>query len=162
MSQTQFVEYRGEGFWAYDVAVGVFLKHLIDQATVYIERQPCEWLRDCREEWRVIAVISDYGFHLDPAWTDGQRQILMTLIESACRELEKSALIPAEVAATWHIHDGRGVFFRGAAQIATAPVVLLGRAVGQLLEGELPVAPTGSWWLYGVEDGISTVARRCD
>ena len=32
MSQTQYVKYANRGFWAYDVALGVFLKHLIDAA----------------------------------------------------------------------------------------------------------------------------------
>ena len=32
MSKTQHVEYRGRTFWAYDVALGVFLKYLIDAA----------------------------------------------------------------------------------------------------------------------------------
>jgi hypothetical protein len=32
MTATQYVEYANRGFWAYDVALGVFLKHLIDAA----------------------------------------------------------------------------------------------------------------------------------
>lgn len=32
MTATQFIEYERDGFWAYDVVLGVFLKHLIDAA----------------------------------------------------------------------------------------------------------------------------------
>src|SRR5215469_2062300 len=100
MSKTSFIEYRGEGFWAYDVAVGVLLKHLIDRACL---RQPCSWLSDCIEHWRVEAIVSDYAMSLDPEWTDSQRRVVKTLIEEACQELQKSEAFSAREAASWKI-----------------------------------------------------------
>jgi len=160
MSKTLFIKYGGDGFWAYDVAVGVFLKHLLDQACQQVVRQPLTWLIDSIERWRVDTVVSDLGLYLDPGWTHDQRRVVRTLIDQACEELEKSKAISAEEAASWKILDGRGVFSRGAAQILTAPAVELGRAIGLLLEGALPEAPLGSWWFYGGENGVSTIRKR--
>jgi hypothetical protein len=159
MSKTRFIEYGGDGFWAYDVAMGVFLKHLIDQACRQVERQTLAWLTDSIDRWRENAVVPDVRLYLDPGWTDDQRRLVRTLIDDACRDLEKSESISAEEAASWKILDGQGIVLRGAAQIPTAPAVELGRAIGLLLEGALPEAPPGSWWLYGVEDGVSTIQK---
>jgi hypothetical protein len=159
MSRTLFIECRGEGFWAYDVAAGVFLKHLIDAASQYIERQPCAWLGDCIEQWRVNAITADFGLHLDPGWTQEQRQIVRTLLDAACEELAKCEAISGEEVASWKILAGEGVFVRGATQIPTAPCVALGRAIALLLEGRLPQAPLGSWWFYGI-DGVATIRKK--
>jgi hypothetical protein len=157
MSKTMFIDYRGEGFWAYDVAVGVLLKHLLDRACL---RQPSAWLSDCIERWRVNAVISDLGVHLDSEWTDTQRQVVRALIEEACQELQKFEAFSADEAASWKIHYGEGIFSRGQAQIPTAPSIELGRAVSLLLEGALPPAPSGTWWFYGVPDGVTTIQKK--
>lgn len=58
MSKTMFIEYRGDGFWAYDVAVGVFLKHLIDRAVLYNERQPSPWLGEDIKHWQMNIINS--------------------------------------------------------------------------------------------------------
>jgi hypothetical protein len=62
----------------------------------------------------------------------------------------------------WKILDGGGVFLRGEAQFSTAPCIESGRAVSLLLEGTLPTAPTGSWWFYGVPDGVTTIKKKVD
>jgi hypothetical protein len=160
MSKTMFIEYHGEGFWAYDVAVGVFLKHLVDRASQYADAQPSAWLSDCIERWRVNAVITDYGLHLDPAWTDSQRQLVRTLIDEARKEMEKVEAFSAEEAASWDLHDGQGIFSRGEARILTAPSIELGQAIGLILDGALPEAPSGTWWFYGVPDGVSTIQKK--
>jgi hypothetical protein len=159
MSQTLFIKYGDAGFWAYDVAVGVFLKYLIDRAGQHIERQPSAWLNDCVKQWRVNAVMSEYGLHLDPTWTDDQRQTVSALIDDACQELQKAKQISADEAASWKILDGEGIHSRGAPWIPTAPAVELGRAIGLLLEGALPKAPSGSWWFYGTEGGVSMIKK---
>lgn len=56
MSQTQSVTYKRRGFWAYDVAVGVFLKYLIDAAEARGEAN-ASWLSETTSQWRVWAVV---------------------------------------------------------------------------------------------------------
>jgi hypothetical protein len=107
-----------------------------------------------------VAGISDYGWRLDPEWTVAQRQVVRALIEEACEELQKAEAFPAEEAVSWKILDGQGVFSRGMAHIPTAPSIELGRAVCLLLEGALPAAPAGTWWFYGVPDGLTTIRKR--
>jgi hypothetical protein len=161
MGRTQFISCGGEideGFWAYDVAVGLLLKHLIDQAREHLHRSP--WLSECIEQWRVTALVSDYALCFGPAWTDEQRDLVHALIGKACRELEKSPAITAEVASSWKILDGAGIALRNALEFPTAPVVELGRAIQALMEGTLPRPPQGTWWLYGCEDGRTTLQRQ--
>ena len=67
MSKTLFIKFRGNGFWAYDVATGIYLKHLIDAATRRESKENTDWLPACIEAWRTI-VVSDYGLYLDESW----------------------------------------------------------------------------------------------
>jgi hypothetical protein len=53
MSKTLFVGFRGSGFWAYDVAVGILLKHVIDVALDHIRQSASGWLLSSIEQWRV-------------------------------------------------------------------------------------------------------------
>ena len=153
MSCKLFVEYRRNGFWAYDVAVGILLKHVIDCAKKFTVQEGFAWLRDCVERWCVNAVISDFGMHLDEAWSEDQIQIVRQLIDDACNDLLQRECIPAEEMSAWNILDGEGVFPRGASQFPTAPVIELGRAVQSLFDGTLPKAPGGRTWYFGVESG---------
>jgi hypothetical protein len=159
VSKTQYVEYADRGFWAYDVGLGVFLKHLIDAADAS-DQAETEWLSTAVRSWRVAACISDYGLSLDEGWSDAQRQTLITLTEDACSRLAKRTSIPAEEIVSWHILDDLHIFPRGAKEVLSAPVVELGHAIIALLSGELPAAPEGKAWLYGTPDGRETIGMR--
>jgi hypothetical protein len=95
VTKTQFVEYRDRGLWAYDVALGVFLKHLIDVAEAH---KPGElaWLSDAVTSWRVVACVSDYGFTIDPAWSAHQVETFASLAEAACDRLAERESISAD------------------------------------------------------------------
>ena len=157
MSKTQVVEYRGVGFWAYDVAGGIFLKHLIDCAHRHVGQEGTKWLSDCVDQWRINAVLSDFGLHLDEKWSQSQLDVVLSLIDKACGTLEERETISAQEMKAWSILDGEGVFARGTAHFPTAPVVELGRAIQFLLRGTLPAPPEGTWWFYGVETGRTTL-----
>jgi hypothetical protein len=160
MSRTTFIEYRGDGIWAYDVAVGIFLKHLIDCASKFSGEADAAWLAECSDRWRVNAVVSDFGLNLDEGWSQDQLQVVLRLAEEACGVLQERAFISADEMGAWNILEGKGVFARGAAEFPTEPVVELGRAIQALLVGSLPAAPEGTWWLYGTETGRSTLRKR--
>ena len=160
MSKTLFVRYGDNGFWAYDVSSGVFLKHLVDE----VERDPelrnaAPWLSECIGQWRIQAVLGDLGIHLDSTWTRAQRQLVCMLVENACRTLEKVDAITAQEAASWSVWEGKGVGTRGAASVPTAPSAELGRAVAALLDGSLADPPPGTWWCFGADGGRTTIAR---
>lgn len=152
MSKTKYVEYAGCGFWAYDVGLGVFLKHLIDAGEASDEAGPA-WLSAALSSSRAAAGIPDIGLTLDAGWSAVQRQAFVALMEGACVRLAKRASIPAEEIVAWPILDDLRIFPRGAAEVETTPVIELGRAFIELVSGELPEPPAGKIWIYGTETG---------
>ena len=160
MSKSLFVEFRGQGFWTFDVVSGIFLKHLIDAAGSSMADQRESWLTEAVDHWRFNAVCGDCGLFLDDNWSPEQLQLVRTLAIAACEVLAKRREISAEEMSSWSLHDGEGVFPRGYASITTESAIRLGRAIIQLLDGSLPEAPRGTWWFFGTEDAPPTVAQR--
>jgi hypothetical protein len=156
VSKTQFIEFGRQGFWAYDVAVGVFLKHLIDAAEGH-PQGVLPWLKDAISMWRFQACFSDFGMTIEEKWTPHQLQTFLTLAEQACAALEQRESIPAQEIVSWPLLEDYHVFPRGAEFVATAPVVELARAIIALVKGELVDAPKGQIWLYGTPEGRTTI-----
>jgi hypothetical protein len=160
MSKTHFVEFRGQGFWAFDAVSGIFLKHLVDVAESRIADRHEPWLTEAVSHWRFNAVCGDCGLFLDENWSAEQVQLVRELATAACNLLSKRREISAEEMSSWSLFDGEGVFPRGYASITTASAVRLGRAIIQLLDGSLPESPRGTWWFFGTEDAPPTLAKR--
>ena len=160
MSRTMFVEYRGCGFWAYDVAMGIFLKHLIDVAEPLAATSSGAWIAEAVTGWRVNAVISDFGLHIDEEWTAEQMDIFIGLVEQACGLLGARDSISADEITAWPILDDMRIFPRGATEVLTAPVVELGKAIIAVANGTLSPAPAGTWWLFGTPEGRGTIRMR--
>jgi hypothetical protein len=147
VSRTQYVEHANGGFWAYDVTLGVFLKHLIDAAEAS-EQASAEWLSSAISSWREVACISDYGLSLDARWSEAQQQSFVALTEVAYARLAERTSIPAAEILAWPLLNDLHIFPRGATEVFTAPVVELGRAIMALVSGTLPEAPKGMAWFY--------------
>jgi len=161
VSATQFVKYADRGFWAYDVAVGVLLKYLLDAAQKSGEAHT-PWLSKAISDWRVWAVISGYGFTLDEAWSADERKTFIVLAEQACADIGARNSISAEEIVSWPFVDDLRIFPRGAKEVLTGPIVELGRAIIALVAGELPEAPDGKIWFYGTPTGRQTLDVRKD
>lgn len=160
MSRTLYVDFRGRGFWAFDVVSGIFLKHLVDVASQRIAVQGESWLVEAVERWRFNAVISDCGLFLDDNWSAEQVQSVRELATAACDLLSSRTEISAEEMLSWPLLDGKGVFPRSLASVASESAIRFGRAVIQLLDGSLPEAPSGTWWFFGTEDSPHILAKR--
>lgn len=156
MSKTKYIEYAGRGFWAYDVAAGIFLKYLIDAAEAS-DHSGAPWLLIAVSSWRVQACVSDFGLTLDADWEVEQWRTFLALAEESCSRLEERRSIPAEEIVAWPIHDELRIFPRGEKEVPAAPVVELGRAIIALVSGDLPDAPPGKAWVYGAPTGRTTV-----
>jgi hypothetical protein len=156
LSKTQSVTYADRGFWAYDVAVGVFVKHLIDAALTSGEANT-KWLSEAVSSWRVWAAIPDFGFTLDENWSAEQQKTFIALAEEACATLASRDSIPAEEIVSWPFVDDLRMHPRGAEEVHTAPVVELGRAIIALVRDELPDPPKGEAWIFGLPTGRSTI-----
>ena len=155
MSQSTLVRFRGGKFWAYDVAVGVLLKYVIDRAV----DGPAElWLTAAVERWRWETVVNEFGVHLDGNWSDRQVRAVDGLFAAACRDLSVRGPITAAEVETpaWDLlpdEPGRthdlGPGLRGADRFEPDRAVQVGRGVRFLLAGSLPPLPprAGTWGL---------------
>src|SRR5579864_5056586 len=122
VSQTQAVTYTDRGFWAYDVAVGIFLKYLIDAAEANGEANT-QWLSEAVSSWRIWAFVSDFGLTLDGNWSAEQRRSFIGLAEESCAALATRDSIPAEEIISWPFVDDLRIHPRGAKEVTTAPVI---------------------------------------
>lgn len=159
MSSTKGIQYRGRFFWAFDVAAGIFLKYLIDQAATS-EEANSPWLLKAVSEWRVQAAITECGLTLKEDWSDSQIRSFVALAERACQEIAVRESISAEEIASWQLADGLHIEPRGTSAVLTAPVVELGRAIIALVSGNLPPSPKGEAWFYGTSRGRHTIRMR--
>lgn len=100
MTATKGIKFEGRFFWAYDVAAGVFLKYLIDEAEAS-EQADETWLSDAVSHWRVQAAITECGLTLEEHWSSNQRQIFIELAEAACKKLATRESIAAKEIASW-------------------------------------------------------------
>ena len=158
MAKTHYIRYRGDGFWAYDVAQGVLLKYLVDIAEGRVEQPGMSWLREAAHSWRIGAVL--YGLYIEESWSVEQLAVFKHLVLEACEQLQKREEISSAEIETWPMIDDLRIFTRGAKEVSTAPVVELGRAVVSLLEGSLPPPPAGTWWCFGCPEGRTTIRKR--
>ena len=156
MTATKGIEFEGRFFWAYDVAAGVFLKHLIDEAEAS-EHIHEPWLSKAVSSWRVQAAITELGLTLEEEWSSAQRAIFIELAEAVCKKLEARESIPAKEIASWPMTDNLRIHPRSATEVLTTPIIELGRAIIALVSGKLPPSPKGEAWFYGTPTGRSTI-----
>jgi len=143
----------------YDVALGVFLKHLIDAAEGS-NQASTSWLSAEIPSWRVAACVADIAPTLDENWAPVQRHTIADLAKEACLKLEKRASIPAAEIVGCHLADDLSLYVRNETEVFTAPVIELGRAIIALILGELPEAPVGYAWLYGAPTGRDVIRMQ--
>ena len=156
MTATKGIKFEGRFFWAYDVAAGVFLKYLIDEAEAS-EQAGEQWLSDAVSHWRVQATIAECGLTLEEHCSSVQRQIVIKLAEAACKKLATRESIPAEEISSWPLTDELRIFPRSATEVLTAPIIELGHAIIALVSGNLPRPSKGEAWFYGTPTGRSTI-----
>jgi hypothetical protein len=152
MSKTKFVEFRDDGFWTYDVSLGVFLKHLVDVA-LRSEFADTAWLADAIEDWRRVAVIPDIGLEINASWSADQLVAVVNLVEEVCTSLAARGTYTADEITSWTLFEDLRIFPRGHCEVWAAPVIELGRALIALIDGTLPAAPDGRQWLFGAPEG---------
>ena len=157
MPKTKYVEHRDRGFWAYDVALSVFLKRLIDVAVPHASAPGNEWLTEAISSWRVVAAVPDYGLEVDPAWSSAQIDVFTRLADQACDLLADRGYIAADEISAWQILDDLRIEPRGESEVSTAPVVELGKTIIALAQGTAPEPPAGKTWLYGVPEGRTAI-----
>ncbi len=99
---------------------------------------------------------------LDLGLTDEQRQVIVRLIEQAGERLSQRELITASEAAQLEIEPGVTVLWRPADAVPTEPILDLSKALAALVQGILPHAPAGHWWLIGLDSDRQIIGMRDD
>ena len=159
MTSKKGIRYGNRFLWAYDVAAGVFLKHLIDEAEAS-EEADSPWLSQAVAQWRPQAVITEFGLTLEEEWSSSQRQTFIELAERACEKLAMRESIPTEEIVNWPLGDNLRIDLRGPDEVSTAPVVELGRAIIAIVSGNLPPSPEGGAWYYGLPGGRTSMRMK--
>lgn len=159
MSKSTYVEFRNEGFWAYDVSAAVLLKFLVDEARAWSTHTDRAWLDLAIADWKVYVAVSDYGLPLPSDWTEAQIKVICQLLAAASKKLLTASAISDHEAQSWDVVDG-GIDLRGERRLATKPVAELGNAIAELLAGDLAVPPQGFAWSFGTSQGRSLVRAR--
>ena len=156
MSRSQYVGYRDEGFWVYDVVSSVFLSFLVEAADEQVATN--SWLSEDVYSWRVNAIVSDYSFHLNNEWSRSQIDLVVALCRQANEAIRSRASIPASDIP--EPFPNEWIELRGHNPIPSEPVARFGEAIISLLRGELPEAPQGHWWFYTLESDVDLIAKQ--
>ncbi len=109
MSKTLYVNFRGNGFWTYDVPSSVYLKFLIDAAVQFSKHSPQVWLTDAIHHWRVNALMSDFGLHLDDNWTESEVKTVIKLCATASQSVRNHGNISSLDVSDWDILNGKSI-----------------------------------------------------
>lgn len=162
MSSTATVEFGGRGLWAYAGSLAILLATVIKLAEDLPSDRRSSWLPDMLDTMKASAVVTDFGLVIDESWHGERVDLLATLVAKANQQLRDQATISEAEVAHWNVLDGDTVTWRGSPIVDTAPVVDLGMAIIQLIDGTLPYPPPGTWWYYGVDGGPSTIVMYGD
>lgn len=162
MSRSLYINFRNNGFWAYDVPSAVFLKFLIDAANDRLVSDADQWLSDAVQQWRVSAVISDLSHYADDEWSQSQIDTVLELCRTATDALRSGGDIPAAEIESWPILDDQRIFVRGHDPVPCEPVARLGDAFNALLQNTLPTPPERHWWFFTLDENADTIAMSAD
>jgi hypothetical protein len=157
MSKTKYVEFRDDGFWAFDVGLGIFLKYLVDVALPRATLADGAWIGAAIDNWRQVAVIPDIGLEIDSSWSPSQLATLIQLANETCGALATRETLTAEEITSWVLHENLSIIPRGYALYPTTPVIELGPAIVAFINGLLPEAPPGRQWVFGAPGGRTAI-----
>ena len=160
MSKTLYVDFRNNGFWAFDVVSSVFLKYLIDAANEHLAQGGDEWLTDAISHWRFNAECSDCGLYLDSDWTSAQTETVIALCRTAVQKIRDTGDISESVVASWLTQDKLDISTRGVDPVPCESVARFGNAIADLLNNTLPDPPDGHWWFFTHDDELKTIINR--
>lgn len=162
MSRSLYINFRGNGFWAYDVPSSVFLKFLIDAANDRLASGTEQWLTDAVQNWRVSAAIPDLSHYADDTWSQSQIDTVIELCRTAINAIRSGDDIPAREIESWPILEDQRIFTRGHDPVPCEPVARLGDAFITLLKNTLPEPPDRHWWFFTLDENPDTLAMRAD
>lgn len=160
MSRTLYVNFRDNGFWAYDVPSSIYLKFLIDAAVEFSNHRSQVWLTEAIQHWRVNALMSEFGLHLDDHWDELAVKDVIELCATASQAVRNHGNVSHSDVLDWDILDGQSIFLRGHDPVPYEPIARIGDAIVALLTNALPIPPVGHWWFFALADEIETIEMK--
>ena len=156
MSKNVIVACEATRFWAFDLALGIWLKKGLDIVAMWRpggEPNPDEHeLRD----WECTAVLGgESTLDLTPrAATQARRTRFAEIAAGVAEWLRKRPRVPGPELASWRLLDNSPISRADVVDFATrgfatAPVLELGEAIVAAVEGRLPHAPEGARLRFG-------------
>jgi hypothetical protein len=167
VSKTVPVRCADQEFWAYDLALGIWLKKALDEVHSNGWQGEPGASADELRGWETVAVLGANSLlDLTPrAETAPRRENFEAIATSVEAWLVDRERIPGVELASWRLLGNAQLSRSDAPAIVeygmqTGPVVDLGRALLAAVRGSLPPAPTSTWWFFGYEVGGSTIKMR--
>ncbi|MGB2568550.1 hypothetical protein ACPFP2_08895 [Micromonospora citrea] len=158
MSRTVPVGFGDRSVWAWDVSLSILLAQTVQVGEEAPEPGRAPWLAPTLFELRRHAVLgADAYFDLDLGLDAAQREQLLEMVAEASRRLRERGPVTRDEATRWRVLGEDTVLWRGADDLDTTPVADLGQALIDLVHGDLPLAPPGTRWCFGVEGGPRTI-----
>ncbi|MEV4702746.1 hypothetical protein [Actinoplanes sp. NPDC049316] len=156
MSKTAAVSAYGRNFWAYDVSIS-FLAH--EMLAVGRERAPGPWFDQLAGSLTGVAIVAGtVGLDLEPVVkADAVESFAAIAYEAGARLRALGSVTQADAEARrteghpviWRIDDDPAM--------STIPMADLAQAMVDLLRGQLPKPPPGTWWFLGLPTGPRTM-----
>ena len=145
---TSFVEFNGNGFWAHDASLEIWLETLVQE--IYRWPSPSRWLTLVQGHWHLQAV-GGFGGWISPdldsfITTHEQRHLLIALSEQARRTLATyDQTVPRDILNELITDEAYGPPGRHfTVDVSSERFLAVGRAFTQLLKGEITTTPSTS------------------
>lgn len=160
MTSTAHVGFRGNAFWAYDVAGSIFLWFLIQSAEKIPAGDDGHVLAEMIPKWRISAVVTELAHYADDEWTSEQIDLVLQLCDDAISAIRKHGDFAASDVESWPVLDDQRIFTRGHDPIPSEPIARLGEAFVLLLQGQLLLPPNQHLWFYTLDDEVDTIKMK--
>jgi hypothetical protein len=167
VSRTVAVTCGSQEFWAYDLALGIWLKKALDEiARQGWQGEPSPAAAEL-SDWATVAVLgSSSVLDLTPRSLTLARQDNFEGIATGIETwLESRERLSGPELAEWRLLDDAPISRADAPAVVengteTAPVIDLGRALVSAVLGVLPPPPPATWWAIGFASERTTIAMR--
>ena len=147
---------HGRNFWAYDVSIS-FLAH--QMLVVGRERAPGPWFDRFADSLTGVAIVGGtVGLNLEPVIeADAVESFAEITCEAGTRLRALGSVTQADAEA--RRTEGHPAIWRADENpaMSTDPIAQLAHAMVELVRGQLPKPPPGTWWFLGLPTGPETL-----
>jgi len=163
VSKTVAVTNGEVSFWAYDLALGIWLKLFCDEVRSQGWAGPGATFESDVREWELTAVLgANRGLDLAREWTIEKRLMFDEAARRVQQALAAGDHLGSDEINSWRLLDGQPIARAGTlgGRLQAEPILDLGEALMGLVAGNLASAPPGTWWMIGYSPERTTIEMR--